>query len=64
MAEGWARPLNSRSWHFFGADSIALCGKWLFMGELLPDNGEPSGEDCKSCRRKLNGRGLAKAEGK
>lgn len=53
--EGWARPLNSRKFHFFrGARS--LCNNWLFLGavgegsEIVRE--EPNGDDCKVCHRK------------
>lgn len=59
---GWAFPGNSRKAHYFGADGMALCGKWANLGMPAeahePDTG-PSQDDCVACRRKLDKGGAA-----
>lgn len=52
LKEGWGWPINSKKAHYF-VDSIALCGGWMFGGELESDDKGNSPDDCKSCRKKL-----------
>ncbi len=50
---GWAWPDNSRKAHFF-INGDALCGKWLFFGDVDGSNIESvSVDDCAKCRKKL-----------
>jgi hypothetical protein len=38
--------------HYF-EDGISLCGKWMFSGNLTPNQEGSSPDDCASCRKKL-----------
>lgn len=56
--EGWHFPPNSRKCHYFieAEGSTSLCGKYGFFTAfqlLQPGSGEPSPDDCASCRNKL-----------
>lgn len=62
-AEGWGFPGNARKAHYFAGDNTALCGKWLFLGELEPDTGKPSRDDCVACRRQFEARAVAAEAG-
>lgn len=53
--EGWALPMNTRKYHYF-VGKKSLCGRWMFFGDLQPDDGEEGPDDCKACRRKLEKR--------
>lgn len=54
---------QARKFHYVPAnDARALCGKWGLSpyatnarerAHLQPDTGNPSPDDCKACRRKL-----------
>jgi len=50
--EGWGFPLNSRKAHYF-VGTKSLCNKWMYFGELTPNQNGSSPDDCKSCTRKL-----------
>ncbi|HIB9845944.1 TPA: hypothetical protein ACWZIO_003183 [Escherichia coli] len=51
---GWARPANSRKYHYFARDEVtSICRRWMYSGEREPDSFE-SPDDCVVCRRKLN----------
>ena len=54
MSEGWARPLNSRKYHYF-KEGRSLCGNWLFLSkDLSPDDpANDSKDDCKACMKKI-----------
>lgn len=65
--EGWTDfGGQSRKFHYMPADDDrAFCGKWGFSpfvanarehARLQPDEGKPSPDDCKACRRKLDAR--------
>lgn len=50
---GWARPTNSRKWHFFIKD-MSVCGRWLLLVEVSPDTeGDHSSvDDCVACAKR------------
>lgn len=49
--EGWGWPANSRKAHYF-VDGKALCGKWMFFGNLEEGNDESS-DNCTACKKAL-----------
>jgi hypothetical protein len=50
---GWGWPFLSKKAHYF-VDSRALCGKWMFTGELTsPDDVGGRADDCRGCCKKL-----------
>lgn len=54
----WQRPSNSKRFHVFTlSDGRSLCGKWMFLAKVTPDDtGELArlgGDECAACRRKL-----------
>lgn len=56
MSEGWTYLINSPKFHYF-RDSVSLCRKWMYSGpdnHLQPEDGKPSKNDCKVCRRKMD----------
>jgi len=55
--EGWAKPFNTRKYHYF-VKSKSLCGRWMFFGkDLTPHDGGPLTKvDCKTCYRLLQKR--------
>jgi len=55
ITEGWAKPLNTRKFHYF-VDKRSLCDRYMYFGDLEADTGKESPDDCKSCRRKLDKR--------
>lgn len=49
---GWARPINSRKWHWFAAGShIAICGRWMYFGERPEPAGDDHPDNCTACRQ-------------
>lgn len=67
IQEGWTDfHGQSRKFHYIPADDDrALCGKWGLspfvarareQSHLQADEGKPSPDDCKVCRRKLDAR--------
>lgn len=64
--EGWTTYGNSaRKWHFTTdrGEFKSLCGKWqkspfaIMDPRLDPDEGSPTSNECKECRRRLDKRG-------
>ena len=50
---GWARPINSRKWHWFASGSArSVCGRWLFFGKRRDPAADHHPENCAACRRK------------
>lgn len=50
---GWAMPGLAKKFHYF-IENMALCGKWLYSGELDKDNGgQVQKDDCKECFKRL-----------
>lgn len=47
--KGWGFPAPSRKAHYF-VDGRALCGKWLFAGELEDARHEHK-DNCAPCKR-------------
>lgn len=53
LQAGWARPAQSRKWHYFPAHELrAICGNWLFGGER-EDGYDDHADNCAACRRKV-----------
>ncbi len=50
--KGWGFPINSKKAHYFDGDSMSLCNRWMFLGELEDDNHD-SPDNCASCKTKL-----------
>lgn len=49
---GWARPIDSRKWHFFRAeDTRSICGRWMYFGERPEPGGDDHPENCTACRK-------------
>lgn len=53
LKRGWGWPSNAHKCHYFNADIISLCGKWMYRGELEESDGSSSPDDCVVCTRKL-----------
>lgn len=54
---GWARPINSKKWHWFDAKSeISACGRWMYFGERPEPEGDDHPDNCAACRRKKQAR--------
>ena len=51
--EGWAKPVNSRKFHYFRG-LRSLCMKWMFFASDLDDDYEQINlpDDCKACLKK------------
>ena len=60
--EGWARPSNSKKWHYFrGMQS--LCRKWGLMIHQAYEDDIESPDNCAECaRRRAKGRAVAAGE--
>jgi hypothetical protein len=61
--QGWAYPpARNPKAHYFNAEKVSLCGAWSSEGlaffEPLSEALGVSVVDCKSCRRKLETRGV------
>jgi hypothetical protein len=55
--EGWAMPANARRFHYYGADSRSLCGRWVILGgQREADTGRDGTEDCAECARRMRKR--------
>jgi hypothetical protein len=52
--KGWGQPGLAKKAHYF-IDGMALCGRWMYSGELdNVDAGTAGPDDCTVCRRKYN----------
>lgn len=53
VERGWAKPSNSRKWHYF-VEARSLCRNWLYLGDILETDqaAGPTSNDCATCRRK------------
>jgi len=62
VKEGWGFPLNSKKAHYF-VDGRALCGKWLFFGNLEEGN-DNSPDNCTACKKAVERRKTKEATAK
>lgn len=52
LPAGWAKPANSRKYHYFPAsETMALCHRWMFAGEYREDEYDEHPENCTACRK-------------
>ena len=66
IKEGWGMPGAAIKAHYFiGKEYLkhSLCKKWIYTGQLEPDNGKPNLSDCKVCSKKLRERKEEKENG-
>ena len=56
LERGWAKPSNSRKWHYFDG-ARALCNRWLYFGDILEtdQSASPNSNDCAACRKRAPG---------
>lgn len=59
--DGWGFPTNSCRAHYF-VRGRSLCGRWIYFGKPVLNQGPASDDDCKACSRKLAARAQATAE--
>lgn len=50
--QGWARPANSRKYHYF-VGAMALCHRWAFLAPDLDDTNDDHAENCAACKREI-----------
>ncbi|MGW8431625.1 hypothetical protein ACWGJ9_11080 [Curtobacterium citreum] len=57
--KGWAKLADARKFHFYGADSRSLCGRYAAFAApaeaFEPHQGgfTPAPDDCSACMKKL-----------
>lgn len=63
VSRGWARPLNSKKFHFF-ENGTSLCRKWMYwMPDLDAEDGFGNPENCAACERKRRAQVEAEEQG-